>query len=115
MGQPAARLADPGLHVKGAGVILQGCASVRIEGRLAARQGDEIQHNQHVEVITTGEPTVRIGGKLAARTGDKLSCLGCVDMASPTVRIGRDPAEACLTDAHAAGDSIVTHVDAADD
>ena len=52
MGQPAARLADPGLHVKGAGVILQGCASVRIEGRLAARQGDEIQHNQHVEVIT---------------------------------------------------------------
>jgi len=108
MGQPAARLADPGLHVKGAGVILQGCASVRIEGRLAARQGDEIQHNQHVEVITTGEPTVRIGGKLAARTGDKLSCSGCVDMASPTVRIGKDNDEDCLKAAASQGDMTIS-------
>lgn len=113
MGQPAARLGDPGVHVSGAGKILDGCTTVRIEGRLAVRRGDKVQHNSHPEVITTGEPTVRIGGAglLAARTGDKMSCKGCVGPGSSTVRIGLTAEGHCLQTASDNGAAYVQPAD----
>ena len=98
MGQPAARITDHVLHKKGAGDILEGCPTVRIEGLPAARKLDKVQHSKSVEIIATGEPTVRIGGAglLAARVGDQVACKGCISSGSGTVRIGRTAPGNCL-------------------
>ena len=113
MGQPAARITDQVLHKKGAGPILQGCPTVRINGLPAARKGDKVQHNQGVEIITSGEPTVRIGGAglFAARIGDKVLCKGCIAKGSPNVRIGKTAPGDCLEHAQAVSSSFVAPAD----
>lgn len=92
---PAARLGDLTVH---GGVIVQGCPSVLINGRLAARLSD--QHvcpafqglQPHVGgPICQGSATVSIGGLPAARVTDLAICMGPSDriaLGSPDVLIG---------------------------
>jgi uncharacterized Zn-binding protein involved in type VI secretion len=111
MGLPAARKDDDVAHKDGAGAVLEGCPTVRINGLPAARLGDKVQHNKGIETITTGEPTVRIGGPIAARITDKVGCGGFIAVGSPNVRIGRDTEESCLASAAESGAMMVTAAD----
>jgi uncharacterized Zn-binding protein involved in type VI secretion len=111
MGQPAARISDPGLHKKASGVVLEGFAPVLIGNLPAARQGDLVQHNSGTEPIVEGEPTVLIGGQPAARVGDKLACGGAIQSGCSTVLIGLTPQGNCLQSASDDGAAFVQAVE----
>lgn len=95
MGNPAARLGDPGGH---GGAVVMGCPTVMIGGMPAARVGD-----MHVCPMMTGlvphvggpialgSFTVLVGAMPQARQSDMAVCVGPPDMiamGAPTVLVG---------------------------
>lgn len=91
----AAKLGDMGSDHDGypATPIIEGSATVIIEGKPAARMGDALApHDKpsapsHDRAIAAGSSSVFIDGKPAARAGDAISCGGVV-IGSGTVNIG---------------------------
>ena len=113
---PAARITDmhvcketrPIPHV--GGPIITGCESVLIGHQPAARTGDSAQCVPDIDKIVEGEPTVLIGHRLAARQGDRTDG-GFVVAGCPTVLIGSQHGEECLTDASESGAPFVATPD----
>jgi uncharacterized Zn-binding protein involved in type VI secretion len=113
---PAARITDnhvckqtkPIPHI--GGPILTGCDTVLIGHQPAARIGDTAKCVPDIDKIVEGEPTVLIGHRLAARKGDRTDG-GLVVAGCPTVLIGPEHGEECLTDASDGGAPFVTTPD----
>ncbi|MBK8256597.1 MAG: PAAR domain-containing protein [Polyangiaceae bacterium] len=113
---PAARITDmhicketrPIPHI--GGPIITGCDSVLIGHQPAARIGDSAKCVPDIDKIVEGEPTVVIGFKIAARKGDKTDG-GKIVAGCPTVLIGSEHGEECLTDAASEGTPFVSTPD----
>ncbi len=71
------------------GMVLQGSADVRTNGRPAARALDA--ETCHAGKVAQGSKTVRINGMPASRVGDKTTCGGQILAGSLNVRIGGPP------------------------
>lgn len=113
---PAARITDnhvcketkPVPHV--GGPILTGEPTVLIGFQPAARVGDSARCVPDIDKIVEGEPTVLIGQRLAARLGDRTDG-GFIVAGCPTVLIGSQHGEECLTDAADSGAPFVATPD----
>lgn len=95
---PAARVGDPVLTPRGAGVILPpGAPRVLIEGRPAARQGDLVQVPGGPPVpIEEGSASVFHQDQRAARVGDRVAGGGVIVAGAAQVFIGVPNEHACL-------------------
>ncbi|MEZ4296233.1 MAG: PAAR domain-containing protein [Polyangiaceae bacterium] len=109
---PAARITDmhvcketkPVPHV--GGPVITGCESVLIGHQPAARIGDSAVCVPDIDKIVV----MNIGFRLAARRGDRTDG-GFVVAGCPTVLIGPEHGEQCLTEAADSGAPFVTTPD----